>query len=412
MYKGGKGIGLKQVISIAVIVVCFITLLSPWVHIGLRKTNGGMLDANSVVKMANGSGISDIVEEFRDTDIDDFIYDEIAPQSARKSLNSAKKAMVKVGEAAADSKLTPVETASVCTNFAKVLHFLNQYDENGTESATVVISIVGVALWLWILALVVLGVRGILAGLTGREMRLGGLMCGYLALSLLYFILSFAVNREMAAELGGALSWFGIKSATVLHIQLAPILGSILLIANQIVGSKLSEDALTVNFGEIGTEIGGVTKKMVWKCECGAMNPSTSRFCPRCGKSRPEDSDPADIAAGIRNKMSWTCACGSVNSQRDGFCTSCGAKRPADVAGVGAKAVTPPVSYCKKCGRPAEPGTNLCRDCRMGLDEESTVYDRPMAEYDTGDPEMDRTPDPGIGRSRIKKNFRPPTTLD
>jgi len=412
MYKGGKGLGLKQIISIAVIVVCFITLLSPWVHIGLRTTQGGMLDANSILEMVNGSGISDIVEEFRDADIDDFIYDEIAPQSAKRSLNSAKKAMIKVGKAVADSKLTPVETASVCTNFAKALRFVNQYNENGAEGATVVVFVVGIVLWLWILVLVVLGVRSILAGLTGREMRLSGLMCGYLALFLLYFIVSFAVNQKMAAELGDDLAWFGIKSTTVLHIQFAPTLGCILLIANQIFGSQLSVGTSVVNFSEIGTEIGSVKKKVMWKCECGATNPATSKFCPRCGKSRPEDSKPVDIVAEIRNKMSWTCACGSVNSQRDGFCTSCGAKRPADVAGVGAKTVTPPVSYCKKCGKPAEPGTNLCTDCRMKLDEESTEYEKTMAEYGAGDSEVDRAADPGTGRSRIKKNFRPPTTLD
>ncbi len=43
-----------------------------------------------------------------------------------------------------------------------------------------------------------------------------------------------------------------------------------------------------------------------WTCECGAVN--TGKFCPNCGKARPDGP--------------WTCECGSVNTGK--FCPNCG----------------------------------------------------------------------------------------
>ncbi len=47
-----------------------------------------------------------------------------------------------------------------------------------------------------------------------------------------------------------------------------------------------------------------------WKCSCGSV--VTGKFCPECGRKRPEQN--------------WTCSCGSVNSGK--FCSNCGSPRP------------------------------------------------------------------------------------
>lgn len=47
----GKGLGLKQIVSIAVIAVCMLTMILPWVHIGIRTTDGDMLDINTLMDM-------------------------------------------------------------------------------------------------------------------------------------------------------------------------------------------------------------------------------------------------------------------------------------------------------------------------------------------------------------------------
>ena len=52
-----------------------------------------------------------------------------------------------------------------------------------------------------------------------------------------------------------------------------------------------------------------------WTCSCGAT--STGKFCPNCGRSKPEP-----VAAG-----EWTCSCGAKNTGK--FCGNCGQPKPA-----------------------------------------------------------------------------------
>ena len=54
----------------------------------------------------------------------------------------------------------------------------------------------------------------------------------------------------------------------------------------------------------------GQNSTATWTCSCGSQN--SGKFCPNCGKPKPE--------------APWTCSCGTVNTGK--FCPNCGNKKP------------------------------------------------------------------------------------
>lgn len=456
----GKGLGLKQIVSIAVIAICILTMVLPWVHIGIRTIDGDMLDINTLIyEVSSYSNIDDLIRSVRKIDISDYLYSDEITARARKECRSMQNAVVNSAKAISDSKLTPVETASVCTNLAKVQGFLVKYDEDdafGLSKWTFLLA--GVVQWLLVLAFVALGAYCIYADLTGRKSPFLGAMGVYLILFLLYLVFTIYVNAKIKENVGDMLSWM-VKSPSILRLQFAPIFGSILMIGN-FVFWKLNAD------GSLGAGIENIGKKMVWKCACGATNPSSCRFCPKCGNERPADFTPVDFKADVVDRLVWTCSCGSTNSKKSAFCPKCGAKRPTDIAAPKPaytadsaytsesayaprsvytpdsayapkpartpdpaytpkpartpapahspdSAYAPPaVSYCKRCGKPIAYGTKLCRECRAALEAAKRASTSAPPRYTSDETIAERKAGTAADSPRLKKNFKTPTSLD
>lgn len=291
----GKGLGLKQIVSIAVIAVCMLTMILPWVHIGIRTIDGDMLDINTLIyEVSSYSNIDDLIRSVRKIDISDYLYSDEITARARKECRSMQNAVVNSAKAISDSKLTPVETASVCTNLAKVQGFLVKYDEDDAFGLSKwAFLLAGVVQWLLVLAFVALGAYCIYADLTGRKSPFLGAMGVYLILFLLYLVFTIYVNAKIKENVGDMLSWM-VKSPTILHLQFAPIFGSILMIGN-FVFWKLNAD------GSLGAGIENIGKKWCGNARAGQRTPR-----PADSARSAEMSVPRISRLWISRRMWWT----------------------------------------------------------------------------------------------------------
>ena len=397
-------ISIKQILSCTTIILCLITLIMPWIYIGMRTTSGRKVDFTEIVDL------DEMLDDIRESDIDDILEydtDGVRDSGAIKELRAVKKAAVKFVNAVRDSKLSPTETAMTCIYFAKLFGLYSKYSNADIPNNSVgLLWLAGVAVWLLILTVACLSIYGIWAELSGKKGTLAKMTIVYLILVLLYVVLTVYVNHFVKDSVGDSFGvgfffdLYKIEDPSLLHIQFAPILGSILLIGNLIVDKMNLFGAAT---SEINVGIESVGKKVIWKCDCGSVNPSSSRFCAKCGKARPVDNTPLDFKTDVIGKVSWTCTCGNINPKKNTFCTKCDAMQPSE---------TVTAAYCKMCGRPVASGTELCKECLLKMGDTSRIRRAAPSERHTEETIADKKAGTPTDVSRVKKGFRPPTSLD
>ena len=88
--SAGKGIGLKQIVSIAVIAVCILTMLLPWVYVGMKSTDGDNWDMNSLLEDFTDLDVEDYLDILTDND---YLFDALSPATARKEIKVARNAI-------------------------------------------------------------------------------------------------------------------------------------------------------------------------------------------------------------------------------------------------------------------------------------------------------------------------------
>ena len=120
----------------------------------------------------------------------------------------------------------------------------------------------------------------------------------------------------------------------------------------------MTKDALNPmmnNASEIGAGVVSAAADK-WNCPACGCKDITSKFCPECGRKRPEAPVGWDCPA---------CGCKNITSK---FCPDCGAKKPEPPAAwncpaCGCKDITS--KFCPECGakKPEAPSTWNCPEC-------------------------------------------------
>lgn len=113
----------------------------------------------------------------------------------------------------------------------------------------------------------------------------------YSILTLLFIVMTVLLNRDMKNSLGDTffLELMGIKSPSLLHLQLYPFIELILLVVNQVLTKRLPATAVDIphiSLAEIYSASEKGKKQLLWDCECGATNPMSAAYCPKCGGPR------------------------------------------------------------------------------------------------------------------------------
>lgn len=122
---------------------------------------------------------------------------------------------------------------------------------------------------------------------------------------------------------------------------------------------------------QANTNNGSATDPNTWQCSCGTVN--TGKFCPNCGKTKPEPAEKWACSCGTTNEgkfcmncgkakpEAWTCACGTTNEGK--FCKNCGKAKPE--AWTCACGTSNTGSFCQNCGK-VKPEPSVSWTCTCG----------------------------------------------
>lgn len=292
---GTKHMNTQKLLAIAASLVCILTLVLPWIHIGIRTTSGEMLDINSVLETLGDGDLNDmmedLVDEFKDA-AELYMYTEF--QDVSRDMKAGQKAVVKIGKTLQDSKLSPTETATILLNVAKVVRTMEKLDiSDDMGRLRVFSSICGTIFRLMLWVIIGLCLYNLYAVVRGKKGHYVLCTLLYTILMLLFIVVTVLLNQEVKDSLGDGflLELMRIKKPSPLHLQLYPFIGLILLVASQVSAKRLPAtpvDIPSISWAEIYSAGEKVKKQLLWDCECGATNPMSAAYCPKCGGPRPK----------------------------------------------------------------------------------------------------------------------------
>lgn len=341
---------IKQIVALTAAAICLLMFFLPWIRVGFfsDSTQIGMRD---LLEDALGADIDDILSELNN--ISDFLLSGASYDETLKQAKVAKSAITHILSAVKDDRLSPVELSLVCLNSARLIgavQKLNDYSDRSLNYTSIYLVAAGV-----LLLLLMLGCVGAVGYFFYRKLS-GQRSLGiahtvvYIVMLLLFAVLTILVNLN-TKDAAQSLEFLGITNPRLIHLQIFPFIGMVLLIASIVLQLALPDMARRrvppVGYSGYGSTPGYAARREpprsiltgdgTWNCACGNAGVTTA-FCPRCGRKRPEPSSAGETSTTVVG----------------------GGMKPA---------------YCERCGSPIASGKRLCRACAAAADSAPRVTD-------------------------------------
>lgn len=358
---------IKRIVSLTTAVICLLMFFLPWIRVGFFSgiTQFGMRD---LLEDALGADIDDILSELNN--ISDFLLSGASYDETLKQAKVAKSAITHILSAVKDNRLSPVELSLVCLNSARLISAAQKlYDYSDRSLNYTSIYLVAAGVLLLVLMLGCVGAVGYFfyRKLSGQRSLGIAHTVVYIVMLLLFAVLTILVNLNTKGA-AQSLEFLGITNPRLIHSQIFPFIGMVLLIASIVLQLALPDMARRrvppVGYSGYGSTPGYAARREpprsiltgdgTWNCACGNTGVTTA-FCPRCGRKRPEPS-----------------AAGETSTTVVG-----GGMKPA---------------YCERCGSPISSGKRLCPACAAAAG--GAVPAAPAEKVASRVKGLDLTPDP------------------
>lgn len=341
---------IKKIVALTAAAICLLMFFLPWIRVGFfsDSTQIGMRD---LLGDALGADIDDILSELNN--LSDFLLSGASYDETLKQAKVAKSAITHILSAVKDDRLSPVELSLVCLNSARLIgavQKLNDYSDQSLNYTSIYLVAAGI-----LLLVLMLGCVGAVGYFFYRKLS-GQRALGiahtvvYIVMLLLFAVLTILVNLN-TKDAAQSLEFLGITNPRLIHLQIFPFIGMVLLIASIVLQLALPDMARRrvppVGYSGYGSTPGYAARREpprsiltgdgTWNCACGNTGVTTA-FCPRCGRKRPEPSSAGETSTTVVG----------------------GGMKPA---------------YCERCGSPIASGKRLCRACAAAADSAPRVTD-------------------------------------
>lgn len=341
---------IKKIVALTAAAICLLMFFLPWIRVGFfsDSTQIGMRD---LLEDALGADIDDILSELNN--ISDFLLSGASYDETLKQAKVAKSAITHILSAVKDDRLSPVELSLVCLNSARLIgavQKLNDYSDQSLNYTSIYLVAAGI-----LLLVLMLGCVGAVGYFFYRKLS-GQRSLGiahtvvYIVMLLLFAVLTILVNLN-TKDAAQSLEFLGITNPRLIHLQIFPFIGMVLLIASIVLQLALPDMARRrvppVGYSGYGSTPGYAARREpprsiltgdgTWNCACGNAGVTTA-FCPRCGRKRPEPPAASETSSTVVG----------------------GGMKPA---------------YCERCGSPIASGKRLCRACAAAADSAPRVTD-------------------------------------